>query len=143
MDSESSSRASSTALMTGSMAASCSLVRLRGLIASASRSKTLMEYQRERSESQLPEIMEAIFWSASSTSAEKHLTPAEGFFAAMAARTSSSTPVLCRAETSSTVTPRRSESLATSTLSPRSLSRSHMFRPMTTGRPASRTWVVR
>ena len=146
MDSASSSRADSTALMTFSASASCAFVSANALMASASRSKTLIEYQRESSASQELATIPAILPSASSTSGEKHRAPGctlPARPAATALLTSSSRLVLRSAETSTTGTPSLSESLAASTTSPRSLSRSHMLRPTTTGRPASSSCVVR
>ena len=49
--------------------------RCSAFTASASRSKTLTEYQRTRLASQPPEMMAAICASASSTSGEKHDAP--------------------------------------------------------------------
>ena len=146
MDSASSSRDVSTALMARSAWPSCAGERCRAFTASASRSKTLIEYQRTRLASQLPETMVAICASASSTSGEKQRAPGwtlPARPAATALPTSSSRLVLRSAETSTTGAPRRSESAAASMTSPFSLSRSHMLRPTTTGRPASRSCVVR
>ncbi len=146
MDSASSSRSFSTLAMKGSSAESSSLVRPSGRMASASRSKTLMENQRTRFLSHLAEMTLAILVSASSTSGVKHLTPVATLFfwpSAMAVLTSSSRFLLCRADTSMTGTPSLAESFLVSILSPRSSSRSHMLRPTTTGRPASRICVVR
>ena len=146
MDSASSSRDFSTALMTCSALLSCADERWRAFTASASRSKTLIEYQRTRFASQLPETTSAICASAPSTSGEKHRAPGwtlPALPASTALLTSASRLVLRSAETSTTGAPRRSDSAAASMTSPRSLSRSHMLRPTTTGRPASRSCVVR
>ena len=75
MDSASSSRDVSTALMIFSAWLSWAEERCRAFTASASRSKTLTEYQRTRLASQLPEMSCAILPSASSTSGEKHCAP--------------------------------------------------------------------
>ena len=88
----------------------------------------------------------AILASASSTSAEKSLMPWLGTLfspASTAFWTSSSRFLLCSAETSTTGTPSIFEIFLASMTSPREASRSHMLRPTTTGRPASRTCVVR
>ena len=146
MDSASSSRLFSTALMTFSAWLSCAELRCSCFTASESRSKTFTEYQRARLASQQPETICAIFSSASSTSGEKHLAPGwtlPAWPAATAFLTSSSRLVLRSADTWTTGTPRRSERASASMTSPRSLSRSHMLRPTTTGRPASRSCVVR
>ena len=146
MDSASSSRLFSTALMIFSAWLSWAEERCRARTASASRSKTLTEYQRTRLAAQLPETMLAISLSAPSTSGEKHGAPGwtlPALPAATALLTSASRLVLRSAETSTTGTPRRAESAEASMTSPFSLSRSHMLRPTTTGRPASRSWVVR
>ena len=146
MDSASSSRDLSTALMTFSAWSSWAEERCSAFTASASRSKTLTEYQRTRLASQLPEMMAAICASASSTSGEKHDAPdwtLPAWPAATALLTSASRLVARSAETSTTGTPSRLESAAVSMTSPRSLSRSHMLRPTTTGRPASMSCVVR
>ena len=142
----SSSRAFSTALTIFSAWLSWSDERCSCFTASESRSKTLTEYQRTRLASQLPETMVAILPSASSTSGEKHRAPAgisPALPAATALLTSASRLVARSAETSTTGAPRRCESEVASMTSPRSLSRSHMLRPMTTGRPASKSCVVR
>ena len=141
MDSASSSRDCSTAAMIFSSSAVFSAERLRGAIAFASRSKTLMEYQRERVAGARPSIAVAILPRASSTSGVKHLTPSAGvpsWPALIAVFTRVSMFLLRSAETSTTSTPSCLESSAVSMTSPDSLSRSTMLRPRTTGRPASR-----
>lgn len=91
-------------------------------------------------------MMSAMRSRAAWTSGEKHLTPlgATPFAPAVtAALTRASRFLLCSAETSSTGTLNIWESRLASMTSPRSVSRSHMLRPTTTGAPASNTCVVR
>ena len=67
MDSASSSRACSTALMSTSKASSSAFVRLSGSMAAASRSKTLMANQRLSEGSHLPAMPASILVRAAST----------------------------------------------------------------------------
>ena len=115
-------------------------------MASASRSKTLMEYQRTSSGPHWPLMPSAIWARACSTSGEKSssdLATACLRAASSAWLTSLSRFLLRRAETSTTGTPSMWESFFVSMVSPRWAKRSHMLRPTTTGRPVSRIWVVR
>ena len=88
----------------------------------------------------------AMVWSASSTSGEKHFTPWATLLArpeSTAVPTSVSRFLERSAETSTTGTPSILERRLESIFSPRCSSRSHMLRPTTTGRPVSRSCVVR
>ena len=146
MDSESSSRSFSTEAIWLSSEASSSDESPRALMASASRSNSLMEYQRTSSGLHLSLIAAEMASRAASTADEKQLTPpgTSPFLAAsIPDLTSSSRLVLRSAETSSTGTPSICDSFFVSTTSPRSLRRSHILSPTTTGQPASRIWVVR
>ena len=115
-------------------------------MASASRSNTLIAYQRARSAGAASPTMACTFCRADSTSGEKHLTPlvaTPSLAASTACRMSLSRFLLRSAETSTTGAPSMEESFFASITSPRSFSRSHMLSPTTTGRPASSTCVVR
>ena len=146
IDSVSSSRFfSSSAAIDSIFKATCSC-RLSDLRTAESRSSSLIAYQRRRtgfiSDGRSSDTAE----TASSTSAEKHgRTANDSPFSAsrQAFSHALSIPFPLRADVSTTLQPKREESLSTSILSPFLFTTSIIFSAMTTGFPSSISCVVR